>query len=446
MSAKTFEALQLNRRLFLRAMGVNLALPLLSTVVPSSARAGVGDTGVGTRQRFIGVFFPNGANMPSGIDGNWNFDEALQPLVAAGHRDHAVIVRNLFNGFGDIDPHWQNTAGFLSCRRVALGDAAVARAGKSLDQVVAETYAAPLRSLEVGAPYYHVHPLNDHPGYSNDYLNRISWQTDDRFRSPIADPRQMFEKLFATNDTGAARIRHLHDRQQSILDHLHKDATRLSNRLPGEYRPVLDSYLQTVREVELQLEQTSTSTCTPSLSSPAGDFINLESRYRERYLLMNQMVVAAMQCGLVNASTFMYGPSSSDLTASEALGEGTTHHGCAHNRGESPLIQRLRAMNTMHMGLLADLLTRLQNAGLLDSTVVLAGSDMADGDLHGTENIPVVLCGGGADLRFGEAISGGRRPMSDLHVDVMRLLGIDVPDVWGDGVLTSTQQPLPIRL
>ena len=53
-----------------------------------------------------------------------------------------------------------------------------------------------MRSLEVGAPYYHVHPLNDHPGYSNDYLNRISWQTDDTFRSPIGDPRQMFDKIF----------------------------------------------------------------------------------------------------------------------------------------------------------------------------------------------------------------------------------------------------------
>ncbi|HEY1098122.1 MAG TPA: DUF1552 domain-containing protein [Myxococcota bacterium] len=438
-------SLKLDRRLFLKALGVHLALPLVSTVVPSTARAD--DNVPGQRRRFIGVFFPNGAHMPLGADGNWNFDEALAPLTAAGHREHAVVVRNLFNGFPDIDPHWQNAAGFLSCRRIVLGDAAVARAGKTLDQVVAETYAAPLRSLEVGAPYYHVHPLNDHPGYSNDYLNRISWQTDDRFRSPISDPRQMFEKLFAVDDSGAARIRHLHARNKSILDHLHKDATRLSTKLPGEYRPVLDSYLQTVREVEQQLDANSTtSTCTPSLSAPGGDFTDLQSRYRERFLLMNQMVVQALQCGLVNASTFMYGPSSSDLTCAEVLGDGVGHHGCAHNRGEAPLIQRLRGMNVVHMELLADLLTRVQSAGLLDSTLVLAGSDMSDGDLHATENLPVVLCGGGADLRYGEAVSGGRRPLSDLHVDIMRLMDIAVPDVWGDGDLTSTQQPLPIRL
>jgi hypothetical protein len=157
-------------------------------------------------------------------------------------------------------------------------------------------------------------------------------------------------------------------------------------------------------------------------------------------------VVAAMQCGLVNASTFMYGPSSSDLVCAEVLGNGVGHHGCAHSRGESTLIQRLRGMNAVHMTLLADLLTRLDAAGLLDSTLVLAGSDMSDGDLHVTENLPVVLCGNGSDLRFGEAVSGGRRPMSDLHVDIMRLLGITPPDVWGDAELTSTLQALPIRV
>lgn len=435
----------LNRRMVLRLMGVQLALPLLSTVLPStSSRA----QDAPQRTRFIGVFFPNGAHMPSAIDGAWNFDDALLPLTNAGHRDHAMIVRGLFNGFPDIDPHWQNTAAFLSARRIVLGDAAVARAGKSLDQVVAETYTAPLRSLEVGASYYHVHPLNDHPGYSNDYLNRISWQSDDRFRSPIADPRQMFEKIFATSDAGATQIRHLHDRKKSILDSLHRDATRMSDRMPGEYKPVLDSYLQTVRETEEQLDATSTSTCTPPLTQPDAGFTNHQTRYRERYQLMNQMVVTALQCGLVNASTFMYGPSSSDLTGEEVLGNGPGHHGCAHSRGDQGLINRFKGMQSMQMTLLADLLTRLQQANLLSSTLVMAGSDMSDGDLHATDNIPVVLCGAGSDLRFGSAVGSAaeRRPMSDLHVEIMRLMGLAVPATWGDGILASTMQALPIRV
>jgi hypothetical protein len=431
-----------DRRLMLRFMGVQLALPLVSTVVPTSSRA----QSTSSRQRFIGVFFPNGAHQPGGTDGNWNFAEALQPLVAAGLQENAVIVRGLHQSFPGVDPHWQNTAGFLSCKPIILGDSAVARCGKSVDQYVAEAYPTSLRSLEVAAPYYHVHPLDDHPGYSNDYLNRIAWQSDDRFRSPIAAPRAMFDKIFAADDEGAARIAYLHARKRSILDHLHKDATGLAARLPGAYRPVLDEYMTTVREVEGQLDAGDTG-CEAPFAAPTGDFIDPQRAYVNRYQLMNQMVAVAMQCGAVNAATFMYGPSSSDLTGVEVLGNGPGHHSCAHNRGDGNLIARLRGMNTLHMQLLAHLVTQLRDRGLLDSTLVLAGSDMSDGDLHTTTNLPVVLCGAGSDLRFGQAV-GSRdapQPLSNLHVEILQLLGLTSMTSFGSGVMASTGQGTGIR-
>lgn len=434
---------RLDRRMVLRWMGVQLALPLVSTVLPtSSARA---QSGPG-RSRFIGVFFPNGAHMPQADNGNWTFDEALQPLVAAGLQSHAMIVRGLHNTFPGVDPHWQNTAAFLSCRPIQLGDSAVARCGKSLDQLVAEQYPTTLRSLEVGAPYYHVHPLDDHPGYSNDYLNRISWQSDDRFRSPIAAPRQMFEKIFATNDAGAARIAWEHARKRSILDHLHQDAERLSTRLPSEYRPVLAEYMQTVREIEQQLDAGDPG-CQAPFAAPTQDFGDPQRRYVERYELMHQMVAVAMQCGAVHAATVMYGPSSSDLTGVEVLGAGPGHHSCAHNRGDAALIARLRGMNRLHMQLLAHLVGQLKDRGLLDSTLVLAGSDMSDGDLHNTTNLPLVLCGAGADLRFGAEVGSAAtpRPLSDLHVEVLQLLGLSSVTSFGEGAMASTGQPVGIR-
>lgn len=432
-----------DRRTVLRWMGVQLALPVLSTVLPSPARAQSG--GVPARNRFIGVFFPNGAVMPNATDGNWNFQEALAPLVAAGHQNNTMIVRNLHNGFAGVDPHWQNTAGFLSCRPILLGDAAVARCGKSLDQIVAEQYPSSLRSLEVGAPYYHVHPLNDHPGYSNDYLNRISWQTDDVFRSPIADPRQMFDKIFGVTDGSAQQIRHLHARKKSVLDYVHKDATRLSARMPQEYRPVLSTYLDTVREVELQLDAVDGS-CAPDLATPTGDFTNFQANYRSRYQLMHRMIALAMQCGSTNVATLMYGPSSSDLVCAEVLGNGPGHHGAAHNRGDNALLTRMRGMNQVHAGLLADLITQLKGVGVFDSTLMMYGSDMSDGDLHATENLPIAICGAGSDLRFGEAVSAGRRPLSDLHLELFRLMGNNEISSFGSGAVASTGQALPIRV
>ena len=431
--------LNLDRRSFLRVLGGGLSLPLLSQVIPSSGSA----QALG-RNRFIGVFFPNGAHMPSSSDGNWNFEEALTPLVAAGHRNNTMIIRGLHNGIRGVDPHWQNCAGFLSCRRIILGDAAVARCGKSLDQFVADHYPTAMRSLEVGAPYYHVHPLNDHPGYSNDYLNRISWQTDDSFRSPIGDPRQMFDKLFGFDSGDAEQVRHLHAKKKSILDFVYRDAERLSSDLPESYRPVLSTYMSTVREVEQQLDAVDAG-CAPFESRPTTDFSNAQVNYVQRYQLMNRMVVLAMQCGLVHSSTFMYGPSSSDLECAEVLGGGSGHHSCAHNRGEGPLINRLKGMNAVHTGLLAHLLTELKTANLLNTTLVMFGSDMSDGDQHTTENIPTLLCGAGSDLKFGTEVNDGRRPMSDLHVDIFNLLNVPGISSWGEGEIASTMQPLSIR-
>jgi len=143
----------------------------------------------------------------------------------------------------------------------------------------------------------------------------------------------------------------------------------------------------------------------------------------------------------------MYGPSSSDLTGVEVLGSGPGHHSCAHNRGDGGLIARLRGMNTLHMQLLAHLVTQLRDRSLLDSTLVLAGSDMSDGDLHTTTNLPIVLCGAGSDLRFGQAV-GSRdapQPLSNLHVEILQLLGLTAMTSFGSGVMASTGQGTGIR-
>jgi Protein of unknown function (DUF1552) len=428
-----------SRRTILKYLGTSLALPL---VAPHFARA----QGAPMRKRFIGAYVPNGAYMPGGIDGDWTFAGALQPLVAKNLQGNTMIVRKLFNGFPGADPHWQNCAGFLSSEPIVLGDPGVARCGITIDQRIAELRPTSIRSLEIGGIYYHVHPLNDHPGYSNDYLNRISWQAADKFRSPIPNPAQLFQKLFGGQEGSAAQIAYLHSRKRSVLDSMHRDATRLSTRLPESYRPVLNSYLDTVREVEMGLTQGG-FTCTPNLTQPTQDFSSPNTNYALRFSLMHQMIVLAMQCGLTNVATLMYGPGVSEqLNFPEALGAGNGHHAVAHHGGTQSSIDRLKATNRVQVGLLADLLEKLKAANLLDDTLVMYGSDMSDGNVHGTENLPMVLCGAGADLKFGqEIVPGSRRPLSDLHLEILKLLGVSATS-FGSGVCASTTQSLGIRV
>ncbi len=430
------------RRHILRWMGLQLALPVLASVVPTDARAAPA-----TRKRFIAVYFPNGSYMPQGADGDWNFQEALAPLDS--YRQNTLLLRGLRNGFGGIDPHWQNCAGFLSCHPIQLGDPGVARCAKSLDQHIADAYPSPLRSLEIGGLYYHQHQLNDHPGYSHDYLNRIAWQSADQYRSPVADPARLFEQLFTTQDEqAAAHLQFIRSRKMSILDHLHGDATRLAQRLPQSYRPVLDSYMQTVRELELQIA-TPTVGCADMPPDPSGDFSSPNTNYVQRFRLMHQMTALAMRCGLTNVATFMYGPSvSDDINFAEEIGPGVGHHGCAHHGGTQSNVDRLKAITQVQVGLLADLLARLKELELLQETLVLYGSDMSDGNIHHTKNLPILLCGEGSDLKFGQELgsAGDGRPLSDLYMDVLSLMGISSLSSFGSGECLSTGQSLRLAV
>lgn len=430
--------IDLARRRVLRWMGTRLPLPLLAGIEAKRAQAAEAP-----RKRFIGVFFPSGAYMPGGVDGRWNFDEALTPLVP--WKSNTMLLRGLYNGFPGRDPHWQNAAGFLSCNLIQIGDPGVARCGKTLDQHLADAQPTPLRSLDIGGLYYHVHPLNDHPGYSNDYLNRISWQSADKSRTPLADPRQLFEKLFTVDAGGAALVAYQQRRRKSILDHLHKDATALSRRLPASYRPVLESYMGTVREVEVELGNTTRPACASPIAGPTADFTKPDKNFVLRYELHQQMIVAAMQCGLVNVATIMYAPSSTGVALSESVGPGPGNHSCAHHGGSASLIDRQTAQNRVFNGLLAHLLGRLKAAGLLGSTLVLYGSDMSDGDKHIAENLPMLLCGEGSDLKFGQELGAAatKRPLSDLHLSLFPLFGVQTVKSYGEGRCASTG-PLPI--
>ena len=70
----------------------------------------------------------------------------------------------------------------------------------------------------------------------------------------------------------------------------------------------------------------------------------------------------------------------------------------------------------------------------------------ADGNVHLTKNLPVLLCGEGADLKLGQEIGSAEtaRPLSDLHMEVFKLMGVDSVTSFGEGECLSTGQSLGI--
>jgi hypothetical protein len=75
-----------------------------------------------------------------------------------------------------------------------------------------------------------------------------------------------------------------------------------------------------------------------------------------------------------------------------------SHHGVAEER-----IRQFREINKYHVSLLPYFLDKLQNvmdgdASLLEKTLILYGSPMANGNLHNHRNCPLLVLGHGGGI------------------------------------------------
>ncbi len=430
------------RRIILKGMGIQFLLPLLENFAPLTA-LGENAKLPTKRKKFIGVYFPNGTYIQDNINnknGNWYWNQSdgvLYPLKSGSDAIHqqVMILRNLFNGQSSRDPHWQNCAGFLSGNLIRL-DLNSPRCGKTIDQYMADNQTTPFRSLEVGGPYYHEHLLSDHPNYPHLYMNRIAWRTDELALTPHTDPYEFFDYLFKNQSNGTQTIKYLQQRNKSILDLVHSQITSIAAQTNAEGRQALEIYATSIREMENSL-MTQQNNCV-SPEKPKLNYTNRNYNYIDRVQQLQKMLVFALSCGLTQIETIMYAPAvSGDIDYRGDLGVGKEHHGCAHHNSDATSISRLLEMNRMHVQLLKHLLNLLKTYNLLDETLVLFGTDMNDGNLHTTENIPTLLCGGGSDLKLGEDINLPRTSYTQLLLSLLELMGIQKDSLGEEETFTT---------
>jgi hypothetical protein len=109
------------------------------------------------------------------------------------------------------------------------------------------------------------------------------------------------------------------------------------------------------------------------------------------------------------------------------------YHNLSHH-GKSPdKLSQLRAIDMMHMKLLAKLFgdfktVKEEDESLLDRSMILYGSNMGDANAHVNTNMPVLFAGGG--FRHGQHLAFDtlperNYPLANLMVSILHRLGID---------------------
>ncbi len=431
----------LSRRMVLRGLGTAIALPFLDSMVP--AFAAPGSTTFPNRLFF--TYIPTGAVMeewfPTGGERDFEFKRILKPLAdfkqdvcVLGGLDHHTGLA-LGDGPGD---HARAGATYLTGVHPKKTSGADIEAGISVDQVAAAYIGSKTRlpSLELGCEDTRTVGACD-SGYSCAYQNTVSWRTPTSPLPPETNPRVVFERMFGSedlNEPADVRARRAAARK-SILDFVGEDTKKLETNLPPADRRKIDEYLFAVREIEKRIENAEKEQIefTPPIDKPAG----VPVLFADYLKLMFDMQWLAIQADVTRTSTFMIGRDGSIRTYNE-IGIPEPHHPLTHHRGNKDNIEKITQINTFHAQQFAYFLGRLKatkegDGTLLDHSMIVYGSGLADGDKHSHTNLPILLAGrGNGTIKSGRYLTyPGGTPAANLWLTLLDRMGVH-PESIGD--------------
>ena len=126
-------------------------------------------------------------------------------------------------------------------------------------------------------------------------------------------------------------------------------------------------------------------------------------------------------------------------------GVDTDYHNLSHHGKDPNKIAQLTIVESALIQEFHSFLTKLQQSAqedgsLLDSTMVLFGSNLGNASSHDTKNMPMLLAGGG--FRHGQHLAFDRDnnyPLPRMFVSMLQQLGMET-DTFGTG--TGTMQGL----
>jgi len=434
----------LSRRTLLRGLGTAMALPALEAMSPTTVFGATRTRVLAPPTRAAWIYVPNGVHIqdwrPTTLGAKYELPWILEPL-AKHKRDVSVLMgldqaKARANGDGPGD-HARASAVFLTGVQPLKTDGQV-RIAKSADQVAADAIGSQtsFRSLAVGCEGARLSGQCD-SGYACAYSGHISWLSEKTPAGKERDPRLVFERLFRSGgdlETEAARAMR-EERRLSILDYVLADARRLRAKLGKIDREKLEEYFDGIRELERRLEfsREKRSGEVPSSRAPSG----IPSDHREHQRLLYDVIALAFETDSTRLATFIVANEGSNRAHKE-IGVGQGHHSISHHGKDPAKQESIRKINRAHIEQFAYFLDKLskvseQGKTLLDSSMIVYGSGIADGNTHAHHDLPILLAGRGAGIETGAAVRyPDKTPLNDLHLAMLERLGAPATSL-GDG-------------
>ncbi len=414
----------LDRRTFLRASGVALALPMLESMTPAFGHAAA----TGPR-RMVNICNTLGlyreAWFPKTAGAGYETTEYLSLLEK--HRQNFT----LFTGFSHEDqsgrqPHNSEVTFLTAARRPGLDGF---RNTISMDQVAAS-----------------------HLGYTTRFpsvvLGTASPQSQSYTRSGAmvtaeTSPENLFRQLFlqGTPEEVEREKLSLND-GGSILDRLKSQTASLRRRVSLADQTKLDAYYNAVRTAELDLAEVQAwqQKPKPVVSAQAPTDIPSRSDLIGRVKLMLRMIPLILETDSSRVISLMI---QDHGVVIDVPGVNFDQHSLSHHGQDPSKIAQLKRIETGIVESFSDLLSDLGersdgNGSLLDQTTVLFGSNLGNANSHEPKDLPILVAGGG--YSHGQHIvhdGEHNAPLCNLYVTMLQGMGVET-DAFGQSTSTLT--------
>jgi hypothetical protein len=444
----------LPRRTFLKGMGASVALPFLDAMVPTGRMWQ--SFMASDRPRLVAIEMVHGAagcnalgatrNLWSPVGLGRNFDltpSALAPLDP--YRDYLTIISNTdvrmaeaFEAHEIGGDHFRSSAVYLTQSHPRQTEGSDVFVGTSLDQIYAQRFgqdtAIPSMQLcienidQAGGCAY---------GYSCVYTDTISWASPTEPLPVIRDPRVAFDMLFGAGGSPAERAARQRT-NRSILDWITGRVAQMKLNLGSADRQRMEQYLDNIREIERRIQRIEARNSSGEAREIPGAPAGVPDSFEEHVKLMFDLQALAFEADMTRVFSFKMGRDSSARVYPES-GTDKPFHPASHHGGREANVLDFYKINKYHVSMLPYFLDKLKNTkegdgNLLDKTMIIYGSPMADSNLHNHRRCPLFIAGrangqlgGGVHLNAPDGT-----PMANVMLSLLHKLGVSDLRTFGD--------------
>ena len=447
----------ISRRTMLKGASAAIGLPLLDAMIPAGRLWASTEAGkAADRTRLVCIEQVHGAagcndlgasqNLWSPAETGRDFDlspSSLKPLEP--FRKYLTIVSDTDARMADAyapseigGDHFRTSAVFLTQAHPRQTEGSDVEVATSFDQLYVQRFGqdTPIPSLQLsienvdqagGCAY----------GYACVYTDTISWSSPSQPLPMIRDPRAVFEQLFGAGGTPEQRAERL-TTDRSILDWVMGEMSAVRRQLAPADVHRLDQYAHNIRELEQRIQRTEARNTSGEERQIPEAPIGVPDSFEEHVKLMFDLQVLAFRSDTTRVFSLKLGRDASPRVYPES-GVDTPFHASSHHGGREDRVKRFARINEYHVSMIPYFLEQLQQVSeadgtLLDKTMVMYGSAMADSNLHNHARCPLFLVGGAGGILEGEQHIRARpgTPMANVMLSLLHKLGADDVEKFGN--------------